>query len=235
MALALGESQDYDPTALAAAGTVVVTINYRLGALGFLAHPALADSSGAAGDYGFMDQQAALRWVQPTSASSAATPTTSQSPASRPGPVRPRPGRLPKRPRLVLPRDRRERRFLPEPDAVGHRRESRRSLRHRRRLREPDRGLPAQRAGRQLVSRAESRHSPEMVDGKVLKRSIGQALSSGQFSHVPILNGTNHDEERLFVEIGATSAADSWPACPAARHRSELPGRNRAGAECLRG
>ncbi|MFJ4656981.1 carboxylesterase/lipase family protein [Nocardia sp. NPDC088792] len=43
---------------------IVVTINYRLGALGFLAHPALATASGDAGNYGLMDQQAALQWVQ---------------------------------------------------------------------------------------------------------------------------------------------------------------------------
>src|SRR4051794_13109795 len=56
--------RNYDGTKLAATGTVVVTINYRLGALGFLAHPALASRpGGAAGNYGLMDQQAALRWV----------------------------------------------------------------------------------------------------------------------------------------------------------------------------
>lgn len=56
---------NYDGTKLAKAGAVVVTINYRLGALGFLAHPALASRpGGAAGNYGLMDQQAALRWVQ---------------------------------------------------------------------------------------------------------------------------------------------------------------------------
>ena len=44
---------------------MVVTINYRLGALGFLAHPALVSRPGGpAGNYGLMDQQAALRWVQ---------------------------------------------------------------------------------------------------------------------------------------------------------------------------
>ncbi|MGP4002401.1 carboxylesterase/lipase family protein [Streptomyces sp. 8N706] len=61
-----GAGSDYNAAALAAKGMVVVTVNYRLGALGFLAHPALSgESTGAAsGDYGLMDQQAALRWVQ---------------------------------------------------------------------------------------------------------------------------------------------------------------------------
>jgi para-nitrobenzyl esterase len=56
---------NYDGTKLAGNGVVVVTINYRLGALGFLAHPALATHPGGpAGNYGLMDQQAALRWVK---------------------------------------------------------------------------------------------------------------------------------------------------------------------------
>ena len=42
---------------------VVVTINYRLGALGFLAHSALIDDDGSVGNYGLMDQIAALEWV----------------------------------------------------------------------------------------------------------------------------------------------------------------------------
>jgi para-nitrobenzyl esterase len=60
-----GESDDYDPTRLVQKGTVVVTLNYRLGALGFLAHPALtAEGGGSSSNYGLMDQQAALRWVK---------------------------------------------------------------------------------------------------------------------------------------------------------------------------
>ena len=44
---------------------IVVTINYRLGALGYLAHPALsAKTPGGSGNYGLMDQQASLQWVQ---------------------------------------------------------------------------------------------------------------------------------------------------------------------------
>src|SRR5580700_12011319 len=62
-ALVSGESDDYDPTALVKDGVTVVTINYRLGELGFLADSALANQAGDAGNYGLMDQQAALRWV----------------------------------------------------------------------------------------------------------------------------------------------------------------------------
>ena len=53
-----------DPTPLVSKGVIVVGINYRLGAMGFLGHPALRDADGSVGNYGIMDQQAALRWVQ---------------------------------------------------------------------------------------------------------------------------------------------------------------------------
>jgi para-nitrobenzyl esterase len=51
---------------LARAGVVVVSANYRLGALGFMAHPALTAESPhhASGNYGLLDQIAALEWIQ---------------------------------------------------------------------------------------------------------------------------------------------------------------------------
>ena len=59
-----GSSDLYGARALAAEGDlVVVTVNYRLGSLGFLAHPALG-APGQVGNYGLQDQQAALRWVK---------------------------------------------------------------------------------------------------------------------------------------------------------------------------
>jgi para-nitrobenzyl esterase len=56
----------YDGENLAAKGPVIVTFNYRLGSLGFFAHPELAKESGhnAAGNYGMMDAIAALQWVK---------------------------------------------------------------------------------------------------------------------------------------------------------------------------
>ncbi|MFI5509258.1 carboxylesterase/lipase family protein [Mycobacterium sp. NPDC051804] len=59
-----GSGDIYDSRWLASRGdVVVVTINYRLGTLGFLAHPALGPA-GDVGNYGLADQQAALRWVR---------------------------------------------------------------------------------------------------------------------------------------------------------------------------
>jgi para-nitrobenzyl esterase len=67
-AFTLGASREelYDGSALAHAGMVVVSMNYRLGALGFLAHPALGAGTPeqASGNYGLMDQRLALEWVR---------------------------------------------------------------------------------------------------------------------------------------------------------------------------
>lgn len=64
-ALLVGQGADYDPSKLAIEGkSIVVTLNYRLGAFGFFAHPSLAREGHAVGNYGLMDQQAALAWLQ---------------------------------------------------------------------------------------------------------------------------------------------------------------------------
>ena len=61
-----GSEPRYDGTRLAARGIVVVTLNHRLNALGFLAHPELTAESahGDSGNYGMLDLIAALGWVK---------------------------------------------------------------------------------------------------------------------------------------------------------------------------
>ena len=67
-ALTAGYSHErmYDGAKMAADGTILVSINYRLGILGYLAHPALSAESGegVSGNYGLLDQIAALEWVK---------------------------------------------------------------------------------------------------------------------------------------------------------------------------
>jgi para-nitrobenzyl esterase len=61
-----GSQPEFDGSHLARKGVVVVTINYRLDVFGFLAHPELTKESGtnSSGNYGLLDQIAALRWVR---------------------------------------------------------------------------------------------------------------------------------------------------------------------------
>jgi para-nitrobenzyl esterase len=197
--------RNYDPAKVAADGTVVVTINYRLGALGFLAHPALASRPGGpSGNHGLMDQQAALRWVQDNIARFGGDPhnvTIAGQSA----------GGLSVLAQMVSPGARGlfskaiiesgsfalNQQPLADAEASGE-------------AFAAQTGCPDQTAAclRHLpVSALASPNYvviPGVVDGRVLTEPIGTALAAGRFARVPVLNGTNHDEERIFVSIGLT-------------------------------
>src|SRR3984957_12524313 len=193
-------ARDYDGSKLAADGTIVVTINYRLGALGFLAHPALASRpGGAAGNYGLMDQQAALRWVQRNIARFGGDPRNVTiagqsagglsvlaqmvSPGARGlfqrAIVQSGTFALNQRPLAVA-----EAAGETFATAVGCADQSAACLRN----------VPVS----DLVANF-GVEIPGVVDGSVLTQPIGTALARGQFARVPVINGITHDEELLFV------------------------------------
>ena len=198
-------ARNYDGTKLAADGTVVVTINYRLGALGFLAHPALASRGGSAGNYGLMDQQAALRWVQRNIARFGGDPhnvTIAGQSA----------GGLSVLAQLVSPGARGlfqraivqsgtfalTQRPLATAEANGETFAA--SVGCADQTAACLRSVPVS----DLVSPS-TVEIPGYVDGSVLTVSIGTALARGQFARVPVINGITHDEELLFTDaVGIT-------------------------------
>jgi para-nitrobenzyl esterase len=199
----LGASDDYDPAKLAADGTVVVTINYRLGMLGFLAHSALADRpGGSTGAYGLMDQQAALRWVQRNirafggdrrkvtitgeSAGGLSVLAHVASPRAR-GLFA---GAVVQSGAYALTQ-------LPLQEAETAGEAFATKIGCASQTADCLRGVPL--SVIQANDAPPVTAHPGVVDGEVLEQSIGTAVASGQFNRVPIVNGTTHDEARLFT------------------------------------
>jgi para-nitrobenzyl esterase len=210
--LTSGVSSDFDPTPLMqAGGVIVVTINYRLGILGFFAHPAIDGEGHLAGNYGLMDQQFALGWVQRNigafggdatrvtifgeSAGGLSVYSQLASPLAAglfsgaiaqsgayAGFAKYRPN--------ILPLAVAETTGNPFVEAgthfasrVGCSSQTADCLR----------GLDAA----PLVA-AEPQPYP-FIDGALLTQQPGQAFASGNFNRVPVITGTNHDEYRFFV------------------------------------
>ncbi len=204
----LGEGDDYDPTKLVEnEDVVVVTINYRLGFLGFLAHPALsaeADYHGS-GDYGWMDQQAALEWVHRNIKNFGGDPENVTIFGESFG-------------GLSVHAQ------VASPEAAGlfHRAivESGAYFLNTTSLAAGEAagtakatamGCPGQDAATAACLRAlpvatllanqGSAGFTGNIDNKVLTQTIGAALQKGEFNQVPVMEGSNHDEWRLFVAL----------------------------------
>jgi para-nitrobenzyl esterase len=202
-----GTAALYDGAALARRGVVVVTINYRLGRLGFFDHPALAADRAAdapAGNYGVMDQIAALQWVRDQIAAFGGDPGNVTVFGESAGAV------------AVM-------QLMIAPDARGlfHRAAVQSGLgRQRSALLDLDRpGRPsAQSLGRawartaglptdvdtatlravpaeKLLSPMPAFYSDNLiVDGRVLTEDVVQAFAAGRQAPVPLLIGTNSAE-----------------------------------------
>ena len=215
-ALVVGESNDYDPAKLIAAGNViVVTINYRLGYLGFLADAGLDAEGHLAANYGLQDQQFALDWVRRNIAGFGGD-------ASRLTIFGESAGGLSVLSNLVSPTAYGLfNRAIVESGAYALSLPSLATA-------EKTGSTVAAALGCAATDTACQRAAPvsavlaaeanaglsvtTIVDGTTLPLSINTALAAGQFNRVPVLNGSNHDEYRLFTVPYAGLTAAEYPA-----------------------
>ncbi|MBB5234839.1 carboxylesterase/lipase family protein [Deinococcus budaensis] len=204
-----GAGSDYDGRLLARErGVVVVTLNYRLGPLGFLAAPGLLEGR-TVGNYGLLDQQAALRWVRANAAAFGGDPANVTvfgesaggmsvcaqlaSPGAaglfdkailQSGPCTPEINTVPVADALNTGREYARVLGCPEGDAACLR------------------AVPAERL---LATPVPGRRAPGAValppvyGDAVVPRAPAEAFRSGEVHRVPLLIGSNLDEGTLFA------------------------------------
>ncbi|PWU00782.1 MAG: hypothetical protein C5B51_24375 [Terriglobia bacterium] len=200
-----GSQPGFDGEALAKKGLVVVTINYRLGIFGFFAHPELTKESDrkASGNYGLMDQVAALQWVQKNIAAFGGDPRRVTIDGDSAGAMSV--GDL-----LVTPQARGlfHRAIAESGGAIGL------SVNPMRKLAEAERaGLQiAESLGAKSLIELRSKSAEEImkgargggviVDGWFLPDDPGAIFAAGKQNDVPLLAGSNKDEGTFFIQPG---------------------------------
>ena len=228
--LFLGESDGYDASPLVGEGVVVVTINYRLGTLGVLAHPALsAESSyGGSGNWGLMDQQAALRWVQRNIRAFGGDPENVTIFGESAGGYS-------VHAQLASPQAAGLfHKAIVESGAYSLTQSSLATAEAQGNAFASTVGCTDAACLRALSVAAILQAGPRStvfanIDGFVLTQSMLSAMTSGQFNQVPTIVGSNHDEWRLFIAQAekATGTPLSASAYPGAIAAIGIPGLSR--------
>jgi len=209
-----GSSTPYNPELLVKKGVIVVTINYRLGFLGFFAQSAIDAEGHLNGNYGLMDQQFALKWVRRNIAHFGGDPgrvtifgesaggQSVYAQLASPLAAGMFHGAIAESGSYAEFQDyffnvvtlaQAETTGTPSvpsgaaiADSVGCASQTAACLR----------AVPAA----TMVAQEPFPLYP-FVDGTLLTQTIGAAFASGEFNHVPVIAGTNHDEYRLFVAL----------------------------------
>jgi len=209
-----GSQSIYQSNALVEKGLVLVTINYRLGAFGYLAHPALTEETGTSGNYGLLDQAAALIWVRDNIAAFGGDPQNVTVFGESAG-----------------AQSITELMALPAADGLFHKvilqsGASTGNMLHLKRSPFPG-ILSAEEAGMEflstlappaatakdlrsipaaaIISRSDARgdlngYFLPVVDGRLMPRAIGAAFRDGDVPSVPMIAGYNADEASLFYD-----------------------------------
>ncbi len=236
--LAVGQGGDYDPRRIASEGkSIVVTMNYRLGILGFFSHPAIDKEGHASSNYGHMDQTAALQWVHRNISSFGGDPArvTLSGESSGGTSVLAQviaPSAKDTFQRAVMmsgsammlrwphfgaptPLDAAEKKGADFADAVGCG------------------GADAAACLRALPANVVLAHqkpyliAQTVIDGEYMPQHPADALKTGDFNDVSIISGTNRNEGRFFVgfpenETGVAMSAETYPAAVSAFFGKDL-------------
>jgi para-nitrobenzyl esterase len=210
-----GSSTAYNPELLVKKGVIVVTINYRLGYLGFFAQSAIDAEGHLNGNYGLMDQQFALKWVRKNIAGFGGDPDrvtifgesaggqsvyaqlASPLASGMFGGAIAESGSYAEFQNYfsnvvtLAQGETTGSQSVPSgaaiADSVGCTSQTASCLR----------AVPAS----AMIAQEPFPLYP-FVDGRLLTQTISAAFASGEFNQVPVISGTNHDEYRLFVATG---------------------------------
>ena len=209
-----GSSNPYNPERLVKKGVIVVTINYRLGYLGFFAQSAIDAEGHLNGDYGLMDQQFALGWVRRNIANFGGDPDRVTIFGESAGG------------QSVYAQ-------LASPLASGMFRGAISESGSYAEFQDyfanivtlavgETQGTPAVPSGAAIADSVGCTNQTAsclravpaatmvagepfplypFVDGALLTQTMSAAFASGEFNQVPVISGTNHDEYRLFVAL----------------------------------
>jgi para-nitrobenzyl esterase len=218
-----GDSSHYDGSRLAVMGrTVVVTMNYRLGLMGFLAHPALDTEGHPFGNYAILDQQLALQWVKENIASFGGDPDNvtlggQSAGGSSTGVHLTSPLSKGLFHRAIIqsagsyltatPLEAAQQRGIAFAKAAG--------------CGEGDdeataaclRRLSAEAVLKESgTANANSAHvlSSAIIDGQIVLGGAANLFAEGKFHQMPIMNGTVQDEGNFFVAIQLYSGGQPW-------------------------
>ncbi|HEY2661503.1 MAG TPA: carboxylesterase/lipase family protein [Caulobacteraceae bacterium] len=195
----------YDGTSFAQDGVILVTINYRLGYLGYFAHPALtreAASDAPLGDYGTTDQLAALRWVQRNIAAFGGDPANVTLFGESAGGMStlailsaPSAKGLFAKAIIESGLGWDKHRSLGQAETEGAAAADKLGLAGASATAEQLRAA----SGQALVGAAEGQEPGLIVDGRLLPQSPVAALAKGEIAHVPMIIGTNSNEGSLIA------------------------------------
>lgn len=187
----------FDGAKLAQAGLIVVTVNYRLGALGWLVHPALSDGGG---NSGLMDQIAALHWVHDNIAAFGGDPGNVTLLGSGAGATSVALLMLSAQSRDLFQKailqsvpGRRRLRSAQEAEAIGRQFVAALGREADLRAAEPRRVLAAE---QQLLATSPRSFAP-MMDGRLVTEDLAPGFTAGRQGRIPLIIGANDDETGL--------------------------------------